>query len=136
LLINPKSFQFTSAVRQEDAERLFGRELKGTEVRLYGEIAKVITGGQREIVPGGQWVLPTPALGWQGGGEIEVRGDDASGTKTTEPFFEVHVEIPADAPAQLLHGRMGKIRFEQEPEPLLPRWIRALRQLIQKRYQL
>jgi putative peptide zinc metalloprotease protein len=136
LLINPKSYQFTSAVKQEDAERLFGRELRAAEVRLYGEVGKVIKAGRWKVVPGGQWVLPTPALGWHGGGEIAVRQDDASGTKTTEPFFEVHVEVPSEVPAHLLHGRSGKVRFTQNPEPLLPRWIRSLRQLIQKRYQL
>jgi hypothetical protein len=36
----------------------------------------------------------------------------------------------------LLHGRAGKIRFNLEPEPLLPRWLRRLQQLLQKRYRL
>jgi hypothetical protein len=36
----------------------------------------------------------------------------------------------------LLDGRSGKIRFDLEPEPLLPRWMRRLWQLLQKRYQL
>jgi putative peptide zinc metalloprotease protein len=136
MLIDSKRFQFISVVRQEDAERLFGRELKKAEVRLYGEIGNVIHGGRIQIVPGGQGVLPTPALGWQGGGEIPVRQDDPSGVKSVEPFFEVHVDIPANAPAHLIHGRTGRIRFEQSPEPLLPRWIRALRQLVQTRYQI
>jgi hypothetical protein len=38
-------------------------------------------------------------------------------------------------PAALLHGRSGKIRFDLDPEPLLPRWIRRVRQLLQQRYQ-
>jgi len=136
LLINPKTFQFTAAVNQEDAERIFGRDIRGAEVRIYGEIAKVITGRRWEVVPGGQRVLPSPALGWQGGGEIPVAKDDPNGTKTTEPFFEVHVELPNDSQAVLLHGRTGRVRFEQTPEALLPRWIRKLRQLLQKRYQI
>jgi hypothetical protein len=36
----------------------------------------------------------------------------------------------------LIHGRSGRIRFDLEPEPLLPRWLRRLWQLLQKRYQL
>jgi len=136
LLVNSNTFQFTAAVKQEDAERLFGRELKGAEVRLYGEVDKIISTGRWKVVPGGQHVLPSPALGWHGGGDIAMMPNDSSGTKSAEPFFEVHVEIPSDAGAQLLHGRSGRIRFEQSPEPLLPRWIRSLRQLLQKRYQL
>lgn len=136
LLVNPSAFQFTAAVKQEDAERLFGRALKGAEVRFYGEVDKVIVALRWEVVPGGQMVLPSPAMGWQAGGEMAVKPDDPSGTQSTEPFFEVRAELPSDAHAQLLHGRTGRIRFEQAPEPLLPRWIRSLRQLLQKRYQL
>ena len=36
----------------------------------------------------------------------------------------------------LLDGRSGEIRFKLAPEPLLPRWIRSLWQLFQKRYQI
>jgi hypothetical protein len=39
-------------------------------------------------------------------------------------------------PIALLHGRSGKIRFDLDPEPLLPRWLRRLYQLLQKRYQI
>ena len=49
-------------------------------------------------------------------------------------FFEQARKL-ADRPL-LLDGRSGKIRFDLEPEPLLPRWIRRLRQLLQKRYQI
>jgi hypothetical protein len=36
----------------------------------------------------------------------------------------------------LLDGRSGEIRFDLPAEPLLPRWTRQLRQLLQKRYQI
>ena len=67
---------------------------------------------------------------------MPVTRDDPHGVKSAEPFFEVHAELGADERIAFLHGRSGKIRFEQEWEPLLPRWIRSLRQLLQKRYQL
>jgi len=136
LLVNPASFQFTAVVKQEYSQRLFGRGLKGAEVRLYGEVGDVIDGQRCEIVPGGQRILPTPALGWHGGGPVPVLPNDRDGTKTAEPFFEVLVRLPSNASAHLLHGRTGRIRFDQPAEPLLPRWIRSLRQLLQKRYQL
>ena len=70
-----------------------------------------------------------------GGGEVPVSAKDAQGRQTKEPFFEVRAQIPAAAEVALLHGRSGKIRFDLEPEPLLPRWIRRLLQLLQQRYQ-
>ena len=136
LLVNPTRFQFTATVKQEEAAALFARKLAGAEVRLYGQVGDVLETHRWTVVPGGQGVLPSPALGWHAGGEMPVTRDDPHGVKSAEPFFEVHAELGADERIAFLHGRSGKIRFEQEWEPLLPRWIRSLRQLLQKRYQL
>ncbi|PYK97178.1 MAG: hypothetical protein DME19_17155 [Verrucomicrobia bacterium] len=136
LLVNPTGFQFTATVKQEEAAALFARKLARAEVRLYGQVGDVLQTHRWKVVPGGQGVLPSPALGWHAGGEMPVTRDDPRGVKSAEPFFEVHAELSADERIAFLHGRSGKIRFEQEWEPLLPRWIRSLRQLLQKRYQL
>jgi putative peptide zinc metalloprotease protein len=53
-----------------------------------------------------------------------------------EPFFELRAQIVPQPEVALLHGRAGRIRFELPAEPLLPRAIRRLRQLLQRRYQL
>lgn len=134
LLVNAASFQFTATVKQEEADALFARHLTGAEVRLYGQGHRVISVQRWEVLPGGQQVLPSPALGWHAGGEIPTAADDPHGVKSTEPFFEVRADLPDDDRVALLHGRAGKIRFDQAWEPLLPRWIRGLRQLLQKRY--
>jgi len=136
LLVNPSGFQFTATVKQEEAGALFARKLSGAEVRLYGQVGHVLKSPRWEVVPGGQRVLPSPALGWHAGGEMPVAPDDPHGVKAAEPFFEVRAELGLDGKLAFLHGRSGKIRFDQEWEPLLPRWIRSLRQLLQKRYQL
>ena len=134
--MNEASYQFTATVEQGEVQALFGRKLSGAEVRLVGQPGDVLKAGRWEVIPGGQRTLPSPALGWHGGGEMPVAPDDPQGLKSAEPFFEVRVALPPDARVALLHGRSGKIRFDQEWEPLLPRWIRSLRQLLQKRYQL
>jgi putative peptide zinc metalloprotease protein len=123
-------------VTQKDADRLFVRQLRSAQVRLSGQAGDVMRTQHWKIVPGGQQVLPSPALGWHGGGEIPVTQDDPNGVRSVEPFFEIRAEVSADAQPKLLHGRGGKIRFDQPWEPLLPRWVRDLRQLLQKRYQL
>ena len=66
---------------------------------------------------------------------MQTDARDPEGRRTTEPFFEVRAEITAPEGATLLDGRSGKIRFRIGSTPLLPRWIRSLRQLLQKRYQ-
>jgi putative peptide zinc metalloprotease protein len=136
LLVNDASFQFTATVLQEEAGTLFVRKLSRAEVRLHGQAADVLTVTRWQVIPGSQRMLPSPALGWQAGGDVPVAMDDPQGVKSAEPFFEVRAELPPEKKAALLHGRSGRIRFDQEWEPLLPRWIRSLRQLLQKRYQL
>jgi putative peptide zinc metalloprotease protein len=136
LLVNDASFQFTATVPQEEAEPLFARGLSRAEVRLHGQAADVLIVTNWQVIPGSQRTLPSPALGWQAGGEIPVAPDDPHGVKSAEPFFEVRAELPVTKSAALLHGRSGRIRFDEAWEPLLPRWMRSLRQLLQKRYQL
>jgi putative peptide zinc metalloprotease protein len=134
LLVNPANFEFSATVLQADVDALFGRRIPGAEVRLYGQAGNTIPVSNWKVLAGGRQTLPSPALGWAAGGEVPVAMDDGEGRKAAEPFFEVQAEIPEATAAALLHGRTGKIRFELEPEPLLPRMVRRLRQLLQKRY--
>ena len=140
LLVDPASFQFTATVRQEEAAELFTQTLPRAEIRLAGQAGEVVETGSWKVLPGGQRMLPSPALGWHGGGEIAVAQDDPQGTKAAEPFFEVRAEVSSAAATaaslSTLHGRSGKIRFDRKWEPVLPRCVRSLRQLLQKRYQL
>ena len=136
LLVDPGGFQFQATVAQEDVDRLFARRIPGAEVRLIGQCDTVVPVRQFKIIPAERRNLPSAALGWAGGGTVPVAADDPEGRKAVEPFFEVRAEVAAAPPVALLHGRAGRIRFDLAPEPLLPRWIRSLRQLLQKRYQL
>ena len=68
------------------------------------------------------------------GGEVPVSPNEPA--KAKEPFFEIHAVLVPGTMVALLHGRSGTIRFDLEPQPLLPRWLRRLGQLLQKRYQL
>jgi hypothetical protein len=67
---------------------------------------------------------------------MAVSQEDPQGRKAAEPFFEVRAEVKPGEGTALLHGRAGKIRLDLPSQPLLPRWMRSLRQLLQKRYQL
>ncbi len=65
-----------------------------------------------------------------------VNVSDPSGLNATEPFYEVRLDLAADAGARLLHGQSGRVRFELPAAPLLTQGVRLLRQLVQERYQL
>ncbi len=137
-VVDPREFEFVATVLQTDADDVFGpvstgAESGGAEVRVRGQAGDAITVSGWKVVPGGQRRLPSPALGWSAGGEVPVANDQPD--KATEAFFEVRATL-APTSVALLHGCSGAIRFSLPSEPLLPRWWRRFRQLMQKRYQL
>lgn len=136
LVVGPSAYVFKATVAQEDGDRLFKHQFPKAEVRLFGQADTVVPVGNLEIIPAEKRQLPSAALGWAGGGEMPVAPDDPEGRRTLEPFFEVRANVEPAAAAALFHGRAGRIRFQLAPEPLLPRWIRKLRQVLQKRYYL
>ena len=137
MVVNPASFEFTATVLQEDVNRLFTRHYPHAEVRMHGQAGEVLQVSHFRVVPAEQVSLPSPALGWGAGGEVPVAMDDPHGNKAAEPFFSVRGQVfSSTGKVAALHGRTGKIRFDLPAEPLLPRWMDELRQLLQKRYHL
>lgn len=130
LLVNPAAYKFVATVMEADVNALFASDIRGAAARLYGEAGISLPVTNWQVVPGGQQVLPSAALGWSAGGEMPVAMENnAQGNKTVEPFFEVRGDLDARNGVILLDGRSGKVRFQLPSEPLLPRWIRSLRQL-------
>jgi putative peptide zinc metalloprotease protein len=136
LLLDPAHYEFTATVAQDDGDAIFAANTPAATIRLRGQAEKLLKIDSMRIVQAEQRNLPSRALGWAGGGEVSVVPTDPQGTKAAEPFFAVRAEVVADGNIALLHGRAGKIRFDLDAEPLLQGWIRRLRQLLQKRYQL
>ena len=134
--VNPAAFEFRAAVVQEDVDSVFARRIQGAEVRLFGQVDTVLPVQNLSMIPAEQRRLPSPALGGLGGGEIPNAPSDSEGRTAAEPFFEVKADAPSLNQLAMLHGRTGQIRFDLDKEPLLPRWIRRLWQLLQRRYQL
>ena len=137
LLVNPAAFEFDATVTEDDAKSLFGKTLRHASVRLVGQAAEKLPVNQWRVIPGGQFVLPSASLGWAGGGDVPITSEEnPEGNKSAEPFFEVVANLASSREVILLDGRTGKINFQLPAEPLLPRWIRSLWQLLQKRYQI
>ncbi|MDB2642738.1 hypothetical protein N9Y55_02765 [bacterium] len=80
----------------------------------------------------GQGKLPTAALGWLAGGEIQTEEGDKSGMTSTEDFYLVRstLAIP-EGSAPTVGAVTGQIRFSLPPEPLSTQWERSLRKLFQ-----
>ena len=134
-LIDTNGFLFQATILQEDGDRLFRRPPATAEVRLGGEAGRGLKVEGIRVIPGEQRQLPSAALGWRAGGPVPTSAKDGEGRQAAEPFFEVNGTVSDASGATLMHGRAGWIRFDLPSEPLLPRWIRSLRQLLQTRYQ-
>lgn len=129
-------FRFAAVVSQQQASNLFSNRIRHGEVRITGQSAQSLKVSGQEVLPAQQNLLPSAALGWISGGEIATTAGDQTGRQSAEPFFELRARVEDNPHTTLAHGCSGKIRFRLDPEPLLQQWIRQLRQLLQKRYQI
>jgi putative peptide zinc metalloprotease protein len=136
-LIDAKQgFEFVAVALQEKAYELFNEKDLKASLKIYGEAHNTLLLTGLQILPYRQQKLPSPALGWMGGGEIQVASDDPTGTKSLEAFFEIRATIEGKGSLALLHERRGVVRIELPSIPLWQQSIKAFKQLLQKRYQL
>jgi putative peptide zinc metalloprotease protein len=138
LIIDEERFHFIAVIPQDEASSLFEEEIHLSEIRMKGEQGKNIVGTMGQIIPYRHERLPSPALGWNGGGDIAVNSNDESGVKAEEPFFVIKIDVDKTdfSTIETLHGRTGTVRFTLSTKPLLVQWVRDLRQVLQRRYQL
>jgi len=135
-IVNNGAFRFSAVVSQEEAANLFVGQIRKAEVRLYGQGEVNLKVKDFLIIPFQHEQLPSAALGWLGGGDVQVSVSDKTGLKAAEPFFQIYANLLSNPDVAFVHGRSGKIRFTMRPAPLLVQWGRKLRQLLQKRYQI
>ncbi|CAA6808894.1 MAG: Peptidase, M50 family [uncultured Sulfurovum sp.] len=136
-IIPQTDFRFIAVVPQEKAFDLFGSDAQSANLKLYGIAQKTIEVKNIDLIPYKQHLLPSAALGWLGGGDIQVRQDDSSGKNSVEAFFEIRTKVAMqeENPA-LFHHRLGVLRIALADTPLLFQFMRFLEQLMQKKYQI
>lgn len=135
-VIDTSAWDFVAAIPQEDVSRLFSSPPRGLSARLKGAAGNTIDLPSVRAIPMERMHLPSAALGWFGGGDIEVDPSGGDATRTVEPFYEVRAPLPGEAAPMMAQGRSGKIRFALGWTPLLPQAWRRLRQQVQKYYRL
>lgn len=136
-IIPNHGFEFRAVVSQEKAFDLFVEsKLKGN-IKLNGIASQTILANNIYVIPYENHKLPSAALGWLGGGDIKVSQDDQSGTKSTEAFFEIRAKVVKSTENPLLlYDRTGILRIVLPDQPLGEQFIKSLKQMMQKRYQL
>lgn len=149
-------FYISAVVKQDDVSRLFtNHQVSGTEVRVRGQEGIMIDVLDFKALPAERESLPSAALGLLGGGTsaVDTKGtsdgrslagrglvdaDQSKGTKATEPVFEIRAKLAPDADSgiRLVHGQRAVARMTLPSEPLMWQWVRSLRQLFQRTYQI
>jgi len=110
------------------------RELtKSVQVRLVNNIKTFYSARIVREVPAASDQLPSPALGYMGGGLIPVDPSSGDGDKAFEPVFQIELEFPAEANARNL-GERVYVRFDFGTEPLAWQWFRLARQLFLRQF--
>lgn len=136
LLLDTNSFDFVAVVSQEDVSRLFSGVMHKTSIRLNGDAFTELSTDSIQVIPTAQDKLPSNALGWHGGGDIETKTNGYS-EQTAEPVYLVRTKLlDKDGRVLKMHGRSGKIRFDLGTKPLALQGIRKVRQALQKYYRL
>lgn len=105
------------------------------EARLRGRPDMGFSSRVERVLPAGEEVLPSAALGYMGGGDVETRRDDPHGMKAANPFFEVVLRPEVGDGLRLQAGQRVVVRFSFDHRPWAVQWVRALRQLFQKRFK-
>jgi putative peptide zinc metalloprotease protein len=102
----------------------------------YRDTGRIIPGENLTAEPAGQKVLPNAALGFAGGGKVEVESQDKSGRTSKAPRFNVRVDpvTPGSEDGSWVGqpGERVKLRFSLPSRPLLSQWIERLRIILLK----
>ncbi len=135
-VVDHSNLWFTAVVSQSQADELFSEEFSHGELRLVGQAEKVLASGSLQLLPYQRQELPSPVLGWAGGGQVAVDPKDTGGGKAVESFYVLRLRLEESQSAVLYDGMSGWARVSLDYKPLHQQVGRALRQLLQKRYQL
>jgi len=131
-VIDPDEFIAVAVISQDEARWLFDESgIHRGRFRLRGSASEPLELVDWQVIPAEQLRLPSPALGWQGGGEIAVSPKDSQGITAMQSFFEVRARVDAEGrDLALMHGRTGRIRFRISPEPIWRQVYRRIRQIL------
>ena len=121
-----------TVVTQDDIG-LVRKLTQSVQVRLADNIKTLYDANIIREVPAASDTLPSPALGYMGGGLIPVDPSSGEGDKAFEPVFHIELEFPAEANARYL-GERVYVRFDFGSEPLALQWFRLARQLFLRQF--
>jgi len=126
-VVDPQSVTARVVVPQAEIDAVRHRTDK-VMVRFPARLSEVRQVNIVREVPAASNLLPSPALGTQGGGKITVSPSDNKGATTMEKVFQLDLELPRIDDMVPLNGKVF-VRLNHGYEPLVLRWGRGIRRL-------
>ncbi len=120
-----------AVVEQDDVDLVRART-QSISLRYATDMARDVPARVLRTVPAAQFDLPSLALATQGGGTI-VLDPRSQQPKSLVGFFIFDLEPETTAP-ELLLGTRVYVRFDHGREPVGWRWLRSLRQIFLKTF--
>lgn len=136
-IIDTTGFHFVAVISQDEGSRLFSSKIHSFSVRLHGDAFTDLAIKKIKAIPAAQTELPSEALGWSGGGDIEINRASGNPKETTEPFYRVEGQFTRkNKNVRFLQGRSGEMHFHLGYTPLAYQGWRKARQMLQKYYRI
>jgi len=155
-VVDTSSLRVAAAMDQRQSGWLFARSgepnrlpWSTVEVRPVSDIDTVLPAGNIRTVDAGQRLLPSAAIGYSGGGAVEIDSQEKSGRVAKRPVFTLYMDLAPDPAAaepastsdarsvnRLTPGERVHVRFRLPNRPLLAQWIDRLRKEVQGRVKL
>jgi len=124
------------ATAGQDLAGLMEQAYEQLDIRVKGRPEAMLRGKIEKILPAGQEVLPSQALGYAVGGSMPTLLQDPNGVRTAEKFFEILITPSPDSPVRLLCGQRIIARIQMPAKPLALRWWQSSRRLFQRRFHI
>jgi putative peptide zinc metalloprotease protein len=103
------------------------------DVRLAERLDQPVPASVRRVVPAASDLLPSTALGSQGGGNIAVDPRDQGGAKAVQTVFQVELGLPSFS-GRVSAGGRAYVRFDHGRAPLAVQWYEDVRRLFLSRF--
>jgi len=105
----------------------------GVEVKLASRPQQTLNAVIDREVPAAQYLLPSRALGAEGGGRIAVDPADEEGTRALEKVFQLDLAFENEPPSSYF-GERVHVRFAHGDLPLGRQWYWMGRQLLLRHF--
>ncbi len=122
-------------VRQADVARLFGGKVEKSGVKIRGQEGFTMAVSDLQAIPSNRSLEADGARRPGGADRLDRVEASQKSQLSSEPFFEVRAFLVPKETSYLVHGQEGVARIDLPWEPLLPRWVRSIRQLFQRNYR-